>query len=230
MNEEYIRPEEARRLLKITDRTLFEWSKQGKINFITTKGGHRRYLKKEIYGLSGIENDSKLSYCYCRVNSKKYKKELDDQINLLQMKYPDHILISEYGSGINLQRKGFKQILDEVIKGNVREVVITSPDRLCSINFDFFKNLFQEYSNGKILVYKNEDDREYESNDEEENEEEKEEKEDEKEEKEEEKEEQNKVLNSEIIDDLLTIMSTFSKKLPKLKNTVLRKQIKEIIK
>ncbi len=196
MNEEYIRPEDARRLLKITDRTLFEWSKQGKINFITTKGGHRRYLKKEIYRLSGIENDNKLSYCYCRVNSKKNKKNLDEQINLLQMKYPDHILIAEYGSGINLQRKGFKQILDEVIKGNVSEIVITKKDRLCSLGFDFFETLIQEYSNGKILIHENEENEE--------------------------------ILKTETIDDLLSIMTIFSKKLPKLKNTELRKQIRSL--
>lgn len=202
MNEEYIRPEDARRLLKITDRTLFEWSKQGKINFITTKGGHRRYLKKEIYRLSGIENDNKLSYCYCRVNSKKNKKNLDEQINLLQMKYPDHILIAEYGSGINLQRKGFKQILDEVIKGNVSEIVITKKDRLCSLGFDFFETLIQEYSNGKILIHENEENEENEDDEE--------------------------ILKTETIDDLLSIMTIFSKKLPKLKNTELRKQIRSL--
>ena len=75
MEETYIRPEDAKRILKVSDRTLFYWCDSGKISFIKTKGGHRRYLKQDIIGLSRSNNDSKqdtkFSYCYCRVSTRE---------------------------------------------------------------------------------------------------------------------------------------------------------------
>tara|TARA_R100000149_G_C5811150_1_gene94326 strand:- start:176 stop:373 length:198 start_codon:yes stop_codon:yes gene_type:complete len=39
---------EASKFLKVSVKTLRRWSNLGKIKFITTSGGHRRYLKKDL--------------------------------------------------------------------------------------------------------------------------------------------------------------------------------------
>ena len=46
--EKLLRPEEASRLLNITQQSLINWSNQGKIECIRTKGKHRRFLMSSL--------------------------------------------------------------------------------------------------------------------------------------------------------------------------------------
>lgn len=55
MMDEYLRPQDAARLLNVTVRTLNNWEKKGKIKAIITPGGRRRYAKADIEAiLTGI--------------------------------------------------------------------------------------------------------------------------------------------------------------------------------
>ncbi len=53
MNDEQdsniLTPAEVARLFKVDPKTVARWSKQRKFTEIRTPGGHRRYLKSEIY-------------------------------------------------------------------------------------------------------------------------------------------------------------------------------------
>ena len=42
----YVNPKEASEILGVSIQTLRRWAKQGKIQYITTKGKHRRYKIK----------------------------------------------------------------------------------------------------------------------------------------------------------------------------------------
>lgn len=70
--------------------------------------------------------------------------------------YPKHEVVSDIGSGLNYERKGFKTILDDAIKGHIREVVVAHKDRLCRFGFEFFKSIIEKYSNGQLVVLDNE--------------------------------------------------------------------------
>jgi excisionase family DNA binding protein len=45
---EYIIPEDACRILKITNRTLYNWDSKGLLKSVKTKGGHRRYMRTDV--------------------------------------------------------------------------------------------------------------------------------------------------------------------------------------
>jgi len=77
---------------------------------------------------------------------------LERQISFFTSKYPDYIIISDYGSGLNFKRKGLKTIITEAIKGNIKELVVTHKDRLCRFGFELIESIIKEYSNGKIMV------------------------------------------------------------------------------
>jgi len=74
---------EAANLLGVTARSLRNWERGGTIISVKTKGGHRRYLISEIQKIQGIEEPitEKSVAVYCRVSSheQKQKGDLDRQ-------------------------------------------------------------------------------------------------------------------------------------------------------
>ena len=156
IKNKYLRPEEATKLLKVSNQTLVNWDNEGKINCIRTKGKHRRYLYSDLIPFipneSVTRKDIRRKICYCRVSTASQKEDLERQVEYFRGKYPDHEVIKDIGSGINFKRKGFNSILDSAVKGNISEVVVTHKDRLCRFGFDLIERIITDHSNGKILV------------------------------------------------------------------------------
>lgn len=150
--EKYLRPKEVCNLLQISYSTLYNWEHQGKITSVKLPSGHNRYALSEILPPSTKNDKHKLKICYARVSSFSQKEDLERQVAVLRSNYPDYKVIKDYGSGLNFNRKGFNSILDEAIKGNIAQVVVTYKDRFCRFGFEFFERLLQKYSNGSILV------------------------------------------------------------------------------
>ena len=153
MSDHYIRPEEACRLLRITNRTLYNWDVKGQLKSTRTKGGHRRYLLSDVIAKTGKEEEPVgRRICYCRVSTRGQKEDLERQIKFFGIKYPNHEIISDYGSGINFKRKGFNTILDAAIKGDIKEIVVTHRDRLCRFGFELVERIIIQHGKGKIVV------------------------------------------------------------------------------
>jgi excisionase family DNA binding protein len=150
MNEgKFITPLEASTLLQVSQQTLINWDKEGKIKAIRTKGRHRRYLLSSI--LSATSNTLRRKICYCRVSTSSQKEDLERQVVFFRSKFPNHEIIKDIGSGLNFKRKGFNAILESSIKGDIEEIVVSHKDRLCRFGFEMFQRII-ESSNGKILV------------------------------------------------------------------------------
>jgi putative resolvase len=154
-SKKYLRPEEVSKLLNVTVRTLINWEIDGKIKCVRTKGGHRRFLKSDIF--SRLEERppevvfTKRFICYCRVSSSGQKEDLERQVEYFRTKYPHYEIVRDIGSGINFKRKGFNSILDSALKGDIGEVVVTHRDRLCRFGFELIQRVI-ESGNGKIVV------------------------------------------------------------------------------
>lgn len=95
---------------------------------------------------------TKKKIIYGRVSSNGQKDDLTRQIALLQQKYPSYELITDIGSGVNLNRKGLRKIIDMAIKGEIDEVVVVHKDRLCRFGYDLIEDIIIKYSNGKITI------------------------------------------------------------------------------
>lgn len=58
MNNRYIATSDVARTLHVSPKTVSRWAKEGRLPFIRTLGGHRRYPKVEIerlaHSLAGI--------------------------------------------------------------------------------------------------------------------------------------------------------------------------------
>jgi len=169
MNE-YVSGKQAQEILGVHQQTLYNWDKKKLIETIRTPGGKRlynvkKYLDESKKNESNIihlnsslmidKKTEKYNYIYARVSSHNQKPDLERQIEILKMKYPNYKLISDIGSGINLNRRGLRLLIDQAIMGKINEIVIVYKDRLCRFGYELIEDLIKKYSNGKIIILEN---------------------------------------------------------------------------
>lgn len=70
--------------LGVTKKTLQDWDKSGKLSALRTAGGHRRYRQSDIEKLQGIgletlDRDKVIAYCRVSSQDQKQKGDLDRQ-------------------------------------------------------------------------------------------------------------------------------------------------------
>jgi predicted site-specific integrase-resolvase len=163
MND-YIGGKKASELLGVHPRTLYLWDKNGSIETIRTPGGKRLYNvkkfldenipKEEIKINTDINNtnNDKLNICYVRVSTYGQKDDLERQKDLMKSKYKDYEIIEDIGSGLNLNKKGIRKIIDLAIEGRINKVVIAHKDRLVRFGYELIEDLIKKYSNGSIEI------------------------------------------------------------------------------
>ena len=149
-NMKYTTSKVAREKIGVCNRTLRTWALAGKIDFIMTSGGARRYNVDKYLKKNNLLPKKKI--CYARVSSHDRKEDLARQIAYLVQRYPDHEIIKDVGSGINFKRKGLQKIIELAINNELEEVVVTYKDRLCRIGYDMIEFILTKYSKAKIVI------------------------------------------------------------------------------
>jgi len=147
-----LRPTDAAKHLGVSSSTLRRWDKEGRIASIRTHGNHRRYDESDLLQQPAA---GRKSYAYCRVSSLQQKADLERQKQAMQEAYPHHEIISDIGSGLNFKRKGLLRMVDEIVRGDVEEVVVSHRDRLCRFAFELIEYLCNQ--NSTKLVVKNQE-------------------------------------------------------------------------
>jgi predicted site-specific integrase-resolvase len=169
--EEYVSGSKASKILGVHQRTLYSWDEKKIIETIRTPGGKRlynvkKYLENSDKNISREENtkqmhdfiiNNKLSVkkykiIYARVSSNAQKNDLERQKEMLSKKYPTYDLITDIGSGVNLNRRGLRKIIDYAIQGKIDEIVVAHKDRLCRFGYELIEDIIKRYSNGKITI------------------------------------------------------------------------------
>ena len=165
--EKYIGGKQASELLGVHQRTLMNWDKIGKIETIRTAGNKRLYNVSKFISLADLNSSNldkldilnnlntvnKLKICYIRVSSNNQKDDLERQKKLMCEYYPEHIIIEDIGSGLNLNKRGIKKIIYLAIDGKIEELVVAYKDRLTRFGFELIEDLIIKYSNGKIIIH-----------------------------------------------------------------------------
>jgi len=108
------------------------------------------YSKNQMKYTREQKNQMEKASSTLEFSSRKQQSDLERQTEYLSQKYPNHTIILDIGSGINFERKGFKRILEEVFKGNIREVVVAHKDRFSRFGYKLFEWIFQQH--GATLV------------------------------------------------------------------------------
>jgi putative resolvase len=130
--------------LNITRTTLYNWKREGKIDFIKSNTG-RNYVSIDTYNrLMGIvEKKTEKVVIYCRVSSTENKSNLDTQKNRLisycnAKGYQVSEVIVEIGSGINDFRPKLIKLLE---KNDYTKIVVEDKDRLTRVGFNYLDTL-----------------------------------------------------------------------------------------
>ena len=168
-NEKFVSGKEASRILGVHYRTLYLWDSKGTIETIRTPGNKRlynveKYLrenKEDVNIEQKLDNLDKgkkrLNISYVRVSSLGQKNDLERQKRMVKKEYPNHIMIEDIGSGMNLNKRGIRKIIKLAIEGRINELVVAYKDRLTRIGYELIEDLIKEYSNGKIIIINKKD-------------------------------------------------------------------------
>jgi putative resolvase len=144
--------------IQVSTQTLRKWANNGVIRCLRAGENGKRfyhveYLHKHL-GMSACNQASQQTekIIYARVSSAHQKEDLLRQIQDLQTAFPDHTLVSDIGSGLNFKRKGLRSLLDKVLDGVVKEIVVMHKDRLCRYGTELLEFIFQK-AGTKFVVY-----------------------------------------------------------------------------
>lgn len=143
----YVVAKVACKYYNVSDNTLRRWAESGKIEYTKTEGGHHRYKIPDT-----DEAQARVSCVYARVSARKQEEDLTRQVESLSKEYPNHTVYKDIGSGINFHRKGFQTLVERVIRGEIKEVVVANRDRLTRFGFEFVEWLFQKYNTQIIII------------------------------------------------------------------------------
>ena len=140
-----LKAKEAAEYYNLSISHIRKLAREGKIEVIPTIGGHYRYVIKSDETEENTSDTTSENIIYARVSSKKQQNDLQRQIIKLQRAFPNFEIITDIGSGINFQRKGFKRIMELLFQGKIRKVMVASQDRFSRFGFDFFQWIFNQF-------------------------------------------------------------------------------------
>lgn len=152
-----MKAKEVLQVLQISRPTLARYVKDGKLK-VTVKGnGQYDYEIDSVYRMLNKDIERK-TYIYARVSTSKQKKDLENQVRLLtnfcfQNGYVINGVFQDVASGISFEkREQFFKLLDEVLAGRVKRVVVTYKDRISRVGFELFTYLFEKFGCEIIVV------------------------------------------------------------------------------
>jgi putative resolvase len=140
---------EAKKLLGVTTKTIQRWDREGKIRVVRTIGGRRRIPESEIKRILGVKEE-RVVVGYARVSSTTQKDDLERQKQLIHSYakdkgYGEIQILSDVGSGLNENRKGFLRLLEMVTERKISRVIIVYGDRLTRFGFETLRKMFQAF-------------------------------------------------------------------------------------
>lgn len=152
-----MKAKEVLQVLQISRPTLARYVKDGKLK-VTLKGnGQYDYDVDSVYRMLNKDIERK-TYIYARVSTSKQKKDLENQVRLLtnfcfQNGYVINGVFQDVASGVSFKkREQFFELLDEVLAGKVKRVVITYKDRISRVGFELFTYLFKKFGCEIIVI------------------------------------------------------------------------------
>jgi len=156
------KPKDFAKLLGVSVQTLQRWDRDGILKAYRTPTDRRYYTYDQYLQFKGIHanSDARATVIYARVSTRDQKDDLRNQVEFLKTFCNASGMIvdqciEEYGSGLNYNRKKWNELLDGVMEGKIKTIVISNKDRFIRFGFDWFER-FCEKHNTSIIIVNNE--------------------------------------------------------------------------
>lgn len=151
-------------ILQISRTTLKRYREKGLLKATRLPTGQYNFDDESVWQLKN-QNSPRMTVLYGRVSTYRQKPDLGNQIQELMdyahaKGYGQCGIFEDIASGISFKdRKEFFKMLDLIIAGKVKRVVITRKDRLSRVGFELFEYLFKHYSTEIEVVSETEDEK-----------------------------------------------------------------------
>ncbi len=150
---------ETAKMLGVSVKTVRRWADSGKLKSIRSPSGHRRFNLQDIQELNnGISSiiENRITINYARVSSHDQKNDLIRQIKVLEnysaARGWQYETISDLGSGLNYKKKGLKQLLNRIMKGDIGRLVLTHKDRLLRLGSELVFAMCEEFNTEVVII------------------------------------------------------------------------------
>ena len=143
----YLPSRKAAQQLGCHPNTLRKWADEGKIPYIKTASGQRRYHVDAFIG----KPTTPMTVGYCRVSSPKPRADLERPIEFMREQYPQAEIITDIGSGLNFKRKGLLSLLQRAMRGDSLKLVVAHRDRLARFGLELIKYIVENHG-GELVV------------------------------------------------------------------------------
>ena len=153
-----MKAKEVRSILGITQQTLYNWTKEGKIKFHKISDHLNIYDDNSVYALIGNKQNkrNRKIISYSRVSTQNQKEQLKEQTQRIYdscisrgIKLDEQL--EDIKSGMSEDRPSFQKLIQMVVKNEVELVVIENKDRLIRFGYSIIESIFK-YFGTKILV------------------------------------------------------------------------------
>jgi len=148
---------EVKRALGVTQKTLNNYIKTGKLNPIVVNSHHYDYNRDEVYAL--IKKPKKrVNLTYARVSLPKQKNDLETQNDRLydfavRNGFTIAEQIKDIKSGMTFnERKGFKKLLQMVADEQVDTIIIENKDRLARFGFELLEEMCKLHGTNILVM------------------------------------------------------------------------------
>ena len=153
-----MKAKEVRSILGITQQTLYNWTKEGKIKFHKISDHLNIYDDNSVYALIGNKQNKKNKkiISYSRVSTQNQKEQLKEQTQRIYDSCISRGIkldkqLEDIKSGMSEDRSGFQELIRMVIQNEVELVVIENKDRLIRFGYSTIESIFK-YFGTNILV------------------------------------------------------------------------------
>lgn len=153
----------AAKQLGVSKDTLRRWEKAGKISAERTVRGHRRYDLSQLINVkrTHLSNSEKKTIAYARVSSHDQKEDLIRQSQVLESFCGTngwtYDIIRDLGSGLNFQKRGLRQLLQDICLGKIDRLVLTHKDRLLRFGSELVFALCEHFGVEVVVMNKSGD-------------------------------------------------------------------------
>ena len=153
-----MKAKEVRSILGITQQTLYNWTKEGKIKFHKISDHLNIYDDNSVYALIGNKQNkrNRKIISYSRVSTQNQKEQLKEQTQRIYDSCISRGIkldkqLEDIKSGMSEDRPGFQELIRMVVKNEVELVVVENKDRLIRFGYSIIESIFK-YFGTNILV------------------------------------------------------------------------------
>jgi len=143
--------------LGVSRDTLRRWESAGKIEVERSPSGHRRYDLAQLRGLVPANSaSSRVTIAYARVSNQNQKKELKQQVRILESFCTEQSwtfeVILDVGSGMNYRKSGLRTLIQRICQGDVGRLVMTHRDRLVRLGIELIFSLCEHFGTEIVVI------------------------------------------------------------------------------